>query len=98
MSESERWLADVTKELSEEFTPQGYPVTTNEVGYCLMKFASYFNDEAAAVLPNWGKDWKLDTSKSKEILGIQYRPAKESFSEMVNMMIENGWIEDKRKK
>ena len=46
MSESERWLAEVTKELAEEFTPQGYPVTTNEVGYCLMKFASYFNAEA----------------------------------------------------
>ena len=89
---------DVTAELSEEFKPQGYPVTSNEVGYCLMKFASYFNDEAAAVLPNWGKDWSVDTSMSKDILGIQYRPAKESFSEMVNMMIENGWIEDKRPK
>ena len=63
-----------------------------------MKFASYFNDEAAAVLPNWGKDWSCDTSMSEDILGIQYRPAKESFSEMVNMMIENGWIEDKRPK
>ena len=63
-----------------------------------MKFAAMFSSEAANVLPNWGKDVIRVNTKSKEVLGMEYIPTKQSLKDMVNCMIEEGWVEDKRPK
>ena len=40
----------------------------------------------------------MNNSRSEETLGVKYRPIDESLIEMVNQMIEKGWIADKRPK
>jgi hypothetical protein len=39
----------------------------------------------------------LDNTKSKEVLGIEYRPVEDSIKEMVYSMFECGALEDNRK-
>ena len=78
--------------------PQGYPVTTKELPYCVTRFVGMFDSDVAFVLPMWGKNFEFNTDRSKSILGIEYRPTKDSVLEMINSMIDAGWIEDKRKK
>ena len=82
--------------INEEFGPLGYPVTTKETAYCLLKFISFFNSDMKNILPSIGKDFTLVNNRSKEILGIDYRPSKESLYEMIYKMIEDGHIPDKR--
>ena len=90
------WFVDIARIIHEEFQPQGYNFSVCEAKYCLVKFASFFNDEAALMVPLWNVKLEVNNSRSKEILGINYRPPKESFNEMVYSMIETGVIPDKR--
>lgn len=46
----------------------------------------------------WGKEMRVDSSLSKELLGLNYHPCKESLNEMVYSMIDQGLIPDKRPK
>lgn len=84
--------------MHEEFGPQGYSVTHKEAGYCMFRFIAIFSAEAAAILPQIGKESTFVNTKSIDVLGVDYRPTKESLTEMVNCMIEEGWVQDKRPK
>jgi len=84
------------QELHDEFGPQGYNIKTAEFAYCMVRFAAVFSTELSYILPSYGKNMTLDNTKSKQLLEIQYRPTKESLVEMVNCMIDKGWIPDKR--
>lgn len=63
-----------------------------------MKFLSIFNSSVKPILLIWGKEAQVDNSKAQRILGVRFRPAKESFFEMAESMIAAGVIKDKRKK
>ena len=64
----------------------------------MFKFASFFNAEAATILPMWGFEMHVDNARSKQVLELSYRTPKESINEMVYSMIDTGIIEDKRPK
>ena len=91
------WMPEMGKILHDEFAPQGYKFCCKEPPFCAIKVAAVFSKDAAFVLPVYGKEFYYDNTRSKELLGINYRPVKESLTEMVNQMIEKGWIPDKRK-
>jgi len=91
------WVSDLANMINDEFGgPQGYPVVTRELPYCVTRFAGLFIADVAFVLPMWGKNFTFDNEKSKSTLGIEYRPAKDTVFEMIHSMIDAGWIEDKR--
>ena len=46
----------------------------------------------------WGLAYKFDTSNTKKVLGINFIDAKTATYAMVDSLIENGYIPDKRKK
>ena len=98
LAAEEMWMADFGKILHDEFQPQGYEFKTSVPPYCFMRFASIFSAEIASILPLWGKVRHLNTDISTGLLGIKYRPINGSVIEMVNGMIEKGWIPDKRPK
>ena len=92
------WFREFGRILHDEFAPMGYPVPTAEAKYCLIRFASFFSSEAAAIAKLWGRNMMADSTRSKEILGIEYRNVEESVKEMVYKMIDAGILEDKRQK
>jgi hypothetical protein len=53
--------------------------------------------ELKSVMEEWGIELLLDNTKSREILGIEYRPIEKSITEMVYSMWETGALQDKRK-
>lgn len=57
-----------------------------------------FDPSARVILPYWNKVLRLDNTKSREVLGIQYHDNRETFRLMTESMIDNGIIKDKRKK
>ena len=60
-----------------------------------MKFAAIFSTEASASLKYWGVKKLLDSTRSKEILKINYRPAEESFREMGYSLVKMGIVPNK---
>ena len=46
----------------------------------------------------WGVEKNIDNTKSKNILGIKYHPAKKAIKEMGYSLYDQGILKDKRKK
>ncbi len=60
--------------------------------------AAVFRSDAATIVELWGQEYDVQNARSKEMLGMQYRPIKTSIEEMGEKMIEFGLIPDKRPK
>jgi len=54
-----------------------------------------FKDECEFMLPHWGQTFNCDNKKSREILKIDYIPAKEALIEMANNCIRLGEVDTK---
>lgn len=76
--------------LSEKYTPMGYPVPTEEASYCLIRCVAVFDSGAAGIVKDWGHEMKYDNARSKDKLGIEYRPVKDSLYDMADALIEEG--------
>lgn len=50
-----------------------YGTKNNRVSYCLLKMASWFDEEAATMLPYYGQMVKCNSTASERDLGIKYR-------------------------
>ena len=92
------WMTELGGILSNHFTPLGYTIPSTEAKFCLVRFAGFFSAQAAKIASLWGKEAHCDNSRSKEVLGIEYRSMDETLHEMGLSMIEHGIIEDKRPK
>lgn len=69
------WMKDLAAPVIERFVPQGWPVTT-----------------ALAPAPEGDDGWvnKCNNAKSRQLLGMQYRPYAETMVDMAAKMIEIG--------
>lgn len=73
-------VADLLFEALEE-NGYNYPMTRRAVGFCTLKFASYFSAEIAFILPMCNKPAVTMINKqSRELLSIEY---KRSIKELV---------------
>lgn len=90
------WFREFVEKLAAEFSP-AYRLPNGEMSYCMIKFASCFDAGARGMVAQWDWHYTMDNSRSKKILGIQYRPLQESFCEMAHTMIMADAIPDKRK-
>ena len=59
--------------------------------------AALFGGDAKAMYDGWGLQMKFDNTLSKETLAIKYRPIKDTMKDMVDCLIQTGYIPDKRK-
>jgi hypothetical protein len=84
--------------LNEEFGGEkGYNVTYNQINYWLLWSVSFCDGEAATMVGMWGIEKRLDCTPSQELLGIKYRPLKETLKDMVEALINTKYIPDQRK-
>jgi len=90
------WFGDIAATLHKEFSPHGYPVCHGDASYCIIRTISCFNSDFKMYVQNWDYDFEIDTTPSKEILKISYRPSTLYLNEMGWAMIDAGVIEDKR--
>ena len=81
----------VAQWLKDKYSP-AYRVSTSTSSYCCLKCRAPCNKDAAAVSRLWGKSNTFDNSKAKEILGIEFRNAKESVYAMADKLLSNGYI------
>jgi nucleoside-diphosphate-sugar epimerase len=88
------WIRESAEILNEEFG-SFYKIPTNELCYFTVKAYSYYDPSIKLTLPYWGKKFYLQNSKSKQILGIQYKSAKDSIIEMAYKMLETGYVKNK---
>ena len=84
--------------LNDHFGKWGYKVKTGEIKFWMLKVASWIDDTAKTILPQWDKEQKLSNQKSIDILGMSYRNYRDSIIETGENFIEQGIIKDKRKK
>ncbi len=92
VSDQNLWLEEICDILRNEFSKYGYKVTSRKVGYCSIRFASFFSSDAQALIPFWNKDCRFENKKIKEQLGLTFIPAKESILRMAYSLIENGVV------
>ena len=65
-------MSDVAKTLHDNFAKFGYPVTTWNIPWLLMWFASFFDSSAKVALSYWGQQKQYDNSMTRKILGIDF--------------------------
>lgn len=76
--------------LREEFGSE-YPIPTRKIPKALVWLLAPFSGLTRKVVSlNVGHEWKAENSKSRESLGVQYRPLKESICDFFRQMIANG--------
>ena len=78
------WFREVAVILEKHYASQGYIIPTVESKYCLVKIFSLFSRRMQAASRFWGREFHGNNSRSKNVLGIEYRPARDSIIEMVD--------------
>ena len=89
------WFREIAYVLRGNFAHYGYSIPESEARFCLVKFASFFMSDAAFVAKVWGREFPVDTTRSKEILGMEYEPVESAIVDMVHSMIKMGQLEDR---
>ena len=92
------WFKEMADILAAEFGPHGYKIKTGEIKFWMLKVASWIDDTAKTIIPQWDKEQRLSNQLSKEALGLTYIPYKQTIIETVYALLDHGMIKDKRKK
>jgi len=90
-SHDSMWFIDIANLIHKHFGDK-LEFRRKEGKYCLVKVFSYINAEAANIVPIWNKPQLCDSSKSKRILGIKYRDTETTIVDMINALLETGYI------
>ena len=86
------WMREIGKLLAEEFGPKGYRPPTGHLPYALLWLVARFDKSVRLVLQYVGKKETVSHDKATRLLGWKPRPARETFVDMANSMIEKGLI------
>jgi len=92
------WMMDISNMLSKEFSKFGYKLPSMPAPKPLIWIVSFWDKDAAALLSSIGVSVRIDNSKAKNYLGIQFQEISTSFIDMANSLIDFGFIPDLRKK
>ena len=57
ISAKDMWFEEFGKIVHDEFAPQGYDFSLSVPPYCVMRFVSLFNKDAAFMMPVYGKEF-----------------------------------------
>ena len=79
--------------LAKEFNSKGFNVPTKKAPKPLLWFFSWFNKDLKASYPYIGVAWKINTSRMKNVLGIEGRDINEAVVAMAQSMIDLGMVE-----
>ena len=63
----------------------------------MLKFAAYFNAQAAAIVELWGMEIDMNNAKSKQVLGIEYTDINKSLIETAYSLLKTGQVKLEKK-
>jgi len=68
-------LEEIATNLRDDLTRIGknYPVTTRVIGYCTVRFLSWFSSDISSVMPLVNRRVNHANTASIEVLGIEYK-------------------------
>ena len=92
------WFKEMAEILNYHFGKDGYKIKTGEIKLWMLKVASWIDDTAKSILPQWDKPQRLSNQFSIDSLGMSYRGHKATIIEMGESFIDLGIVKDKRKK
>jgi len=84
------WIKDLAEILDKEFRPQGYSIPMREAPYFLLYLRSFFDKSLAIVLPDFGKDLKVENSRMIKVLGINPIDLHKTVIDMAYSLIDRG--------
>lgn len=96
-SNDDFWFEDMAQVLRDEFG-SAYPIPKRLLPYPLVWLGSWFDGKIESVRKMWGREFKVKNDRSREILGINYRPGKQTLIEFANYLIDNDYLPDNRAK
>ena len=94
---SNLWISDLAQIYVEEFKEQGYNIPTRNAPDIGIKIYSLFDKTTRLILPSMGKVTTYDTSRMKNVLGVEARDVKDTLIDMAYTMIENGQVKKTKK-
>lgn len=90
-------MTNIGEILYDEFHRFGYNPCRKKTKFCTAKIASWFIPEAKSVIHNWGKDLRVDNSKAREIMQMEFRDLKKTVIDMGYSLIASGYVPDRVK-
>ncbi|KAG5175973.1 hypothetical protein JKP88DRAFT_203281 [Tribonema minus] len=87
-----RWLRDLALSVAAPFKPLGYRVPTAPLPKLLLRIAGLFDKSVRGLVSQVDKQVFLDNSKSRTVLGLEYRSVAQSFPDMCHSLIRLGYI------
>ncbi|CAD5234469.1 unnamed protein product [Bursaphelenchus xylophilus] len=85
-------FGQMVKYIHKEFRSQGYRTPCLPAPYILVWLWSFIDKEAAASLPRLNRKVQFDNSKSRKLLGLEYRNIETAIVEMCYSLIERGIV------
>lgn len=82
------WFADMAKALKEAF-PQR-KIATRVAPDLLMRVIGLFDGSVATILPELGQHAEVDNRRAREILGMDFIPARRSVVDAARFLVERG--------
>lgn len=86
------WMQDMAKVVKEIYPDR--TIRTGKMPNLLLRVVAVFDSRLSGpMLKNLlGRQSRYDTQRSKDVLGIEYRPIRESLKDCIDSMISNGFI------
>ena len=90
------WFRDMADTMREKYGTDYKNISDTAPPKCIITIISWFNPVIRPTLKKWGIMCKIDTTPSKEILGIEHACSRKSLQEMVESLIDHGYFKDLR--
>jgi adenylate kinase len=79
---------EIARIIAGEFNPQGYSVPTRKLPYCLVKMIAMCDKTVRLAVKSLGSENHFDTKPAQDVLGIRFRPIRQTLIEMGYSMID----------
>ena len=85
-------IVELAEIVRKNYEPKGYPVTTKELGKCMVWLASWFNADAKNLLWLWNVRVHCKADKVKKEFGMDFIDAEKSIKDMVDQYIKDDLV------
>jgi hypothetical protein len=85
-------MLELSKIMQEAFPKYAKKLPKKEMPIFMAKLISYFDSSVKKLLPDLGILMQTDTSYSEDLLGMKFKPAKDSIIDAGNSVIRLGLV------
>lgn len=95
ITENTYMLHEITRIVYDLFGQYGYNITYKPMWTSTMWLASWFLKDAKSFYAMWDVKAVVSNEKSKKLLKLKYRDAKDTMNDMVLSLIKHGFVPDR---